>query len=134
MGILTNDALAMLHRMLDRRLQTLRDEVRVAEAARRAARESQGQQVTDRKDEAAQQQLFEVDSAQALRDLAELAQVEAALRRMDLGGYGDCEACGQAIPLDRLLAQPAASHCIACQGEVEHAMARGHTAGGHVAA
>ncbi|HVM39406.1 MAG TPA: TraR/DksA C4-type zinc finger protein [Acidimicrobiia bacterium] len=42
----------------------------------------------------------------------ELAQIEAALRRVDEGTYGTCEACGQAIAPERLEAQPAARFCI----------------------
>jgi RNA polymerase-binding transcription factor DksA len=41
----------------------------------------------------------------------ELAELEAALRRVDDGEYGRCEACHQAIPEERLEAQPAARFC-----------------------
>lgn len=52
----------------------------------------------------------------------ELAAVEAALHRLDVGRYGDCLECGDAIPWARLLAQPAAERCAACQSvwEQEH--------------
>ncbi|OLT53965.1 TraR/DksA C4-type zinc finger protein [Cellulosimicrobium sp. CUA-896] len=43
-----------------------------------------------------------------------LADVDAALGRMDAGGYGRCERCGTPIPRERLLARPAARTCIAC--------------------
>src|SRR3954465_134896 len=46
---------------------------------------------------------------------AELADVERALRRLDDGTYGTCEACGGAIGDDRLAAEPAARFCIAHQ-------------------
>ena len=36
----------------------------------------------------------------------ELAQVEAALARIDAGSYGECVECGQEIPLERLIALP----------------------------
>src|SRR5579875_3346124 len=39
---------------------------------------------------------------------AELADVEHALRRLEEGTYGTCEACGRPIASDRLEAIPAA--------------------------
>jgi RNA polymerase-binding protein DksA len=44
----------------------------------------------------------------------ELKQIDAALARMDDGSYGDCTACGNAIPLARLQALPFADKCIDC--------------------
>ncbi|MEY4747304.1 MAG: hypothetical protein RLZZ416_353, partial [Candidatus Parcubacteria bacterium] len=40
-------------------------------------------------------------------------QIESALGRLDDGTYGLCEKCGDAIPFDRLEANPAARTCIA---------------------
>ena len=39
--------------------------------------------------------------------------VEDALEKMEQGIYGKCEECGEAIPLKRLEANPAARTCIA---------------------
>ena len=50
---------------------------------------------------------------------AELADVDHALRRLDDGSYGTCEACGQGIGDDRLEAMPAARFCLAHQAEAE---------------
>ena len=50
---------------------------------------------------------------------AELADVERAMRRIDEGTYGRCEACGGAIGDDRLEAMPAARFCIAHQTQAE---------------
>lgn len=50
---------------------------------------------------------------------AELADVERALRRLDEGVYGQCEACGSAIGDERLAAQPAARFCIEHQEVAE---------------
>ncbi len=41
-----------------------------------------------------------------------LADVDAALRRLDDGGYGRCEVCGEPIPADRLEARPTARTCV----------------------
>jgi RNA polymerase-binding transcription factor DksA len=43
---------------------------------------------------------------------AELSDVEHALRRIDEGTYGRCEACGRPIGDDRLEAVPAARFCL----------------------
>ncbi|MDP9069982.1 MAG: TraR/DksA C4-type zinc finger protein [Actinomycetota bacterium] len=50
---------------------------------------------------------------------AELADVEHALRRLDEGTYGLCEACGKPIGEARLEAQPAARFCLEDQALAE---------------
>ena len=50
---------------------------------------------------------------------AELADVDRALRRLDDGTYGTCEACGDPIGDDRLEAMPAARFCMAHQSDAE---------------
>jgi len=50
---------------------------------------------------------------------AELGDVDRALRRLDEGTYGTCEACGQSIGDERLEAMPAARFCVAHQSEAE---------------
>jgi RNA polymerase-binding transcription factor DksA len=50
---------------------------------------------------------------------AELADVEHALRRIDDGTYGTCEACGRAIGDDRLEVLPAARFCLEDQSVAE---------------
>jgi DnaK suppressor protein len=44
-----------------------------------------------------------------------LAGIEAALDRMDHGGYGACVECGAPIPLERLEILPAVALCMSCQ-------------------
>lgn len=48
----------------------------------------------------------------------ELRELDAAIRRVDDGTYGICEACNGPIPEERLEAQPAARFC------ADHAPAR----------
>jgi len=43
-----------------------------------------------------------------------LAEIEAALARVDAGSYGVCEVCGRPIAEGRLEARPTARTCIAC--------------------
>ncbi|MEA2717470.1 MAG: hypothetical protein QOI99_1787 [Actinomycetota bacterium] len=50
---------------------------------------------------------------------AELADVEHALRRLDEGTYGTCEACGKPIGDARLDAMPAARLCLDDQARAE---------------
>ena len=43
-----------------------------------------------------------------------LHKVEHALRRIESGGYGICEVCGEAIPVARLEVLPYATTCVTC--------------------
>lgn len=45
---------------------------------------------------------------------AELARIEAALRRIDEGEYGYCLKCGDEVAAKRLKADPAVSFCVDC--------------------
>ncbi|HUM12125.1 MAG TPA: hypothetical protein VLT82_14365 [Myxococcaceae bacterium] len=45
---------------------------------------------------------------------AELNRIEAALRRIDEGRYGICDACGGAIGAQVLLGNPASPLCAPC--------------------
>jgi RNA polymerase-binding transcription factor DksA len=40
-----------------------------------------------------------------------LEEIQRALRRLDRGEYGLCEACGEPIPDERLAAKPSARFC-----------------------
>jgi RNA polymerase-binding transcription factor DksA len=61
-----------------------------------------------------------VDMAQAMRDDAEFARIDSALQRLAHGDYGVCSDCGEAIDDARLLAEPTAQRCTACQQRYEH--------------
>ena len=43
-----------------------------------------------------------------------LARTERALAKLDEGTYGTCDACGRAIPVERLRAMPDSVMCVAC--------------------
>jgi RNA polymerase-binding transcription factor DksA len=121
MDLPTQTHLKTLRDLLTYRLAELRAEVRAAELARRESTDPGTHDVIDRKDEALQHQLAHVDSTQAQRDLDEVAEVAAALKRLDTACYGDCVDCGEPISLQRLLVQPAALRCAACQQSHERA-------------
>jgi RNA polymerase-binding protein DksA len=48
-----------------------------------------------------------------------LEKVEAALRKIERGTYGQCDICGQEISPARLEAAPYATLCVKCQAAVE---------------
>ena len=48
-----------------------------------------------------------------------LAEIDAALKRIDDGTYGICTSRGEQIPVERLEARPYATLCIDCQREQE---------------
>ena len=123
MDLATQTHLTTLRDLLAYRLQELRAEVYAAKQAQEPVAAG-SHEVADRKDEAAQQQLSGLDDAQEQRDIDEMDQVEAALHRLDSGTYGDCADCGESIPLQRLLVQPAARRCAPCQAAREQVLDR----------
>lgn len=123
MELPTQTHLTVLRNLLTYRLGELRAQVRAAQRERAA--EIPLHDVTDRKDDAEQALAAQMSAAEAQRDIDELRDVQAALARLDDGSYGDCLDCGEPIPLQRLLVQPAALRCAACQAAHERA-ARSH--------
>lgn len=120
MDLATQTHLKTLRDLLAYRREALQAEVRAdASACREDVAVALGTDVADRKDEAEARERAAVDDAQLERDLAELREVTSALARLDAGTYGDCEACGEPIPLKRLLARPEAARCAACQAARE---------------
>jgi RNA polymerase-binding transcription factor DksA len=61
-----------------------------------------------------------VQHAALNREVEELADVEAALRRISLGSYGVCIDCGDEIGRERLDAYPMAKRCLVCQTRHEN--------------
>ncbi len=61
----------------------------------------------------------ELEFALDEHESAALSQIDAALKRLDAGVYGDCMDCGVAIPTARLQATPQALRCIGCQQKFE---------------
>jgi DnaK suppressor protein len=51
-----------------------------------------------------------------------LDQVEAAIHRIEDGGYGQCEKCGEEIPKSRLDAIPYAADCVQCAANEEEVL------------
>jgi DnaK suppressor protein len=63
---------------------------------------------------------FERSQASAMLDQSRrhLADIDAALLRMDEGTYGLCTTCGSEIALGRLQVRPQAPLCITCAGKL----------------
>ncbi|MCB8942204.1 MAG: TraR/DksA C4-type zinc finger protein [Ardenticatenaceae bacterium] len=73
----------------------------------------------DRGDLAQRYSNRERDVALQAMEMEQLAQIEAALERMEAGTYGRCESCGQQIPAGRLEILPYATLCVNCQSQQE---------------
>lgn len=48
-----------------------------------------------------------------------LHEIDAALGRLESGGYGICVSCGREIPEARLMATPTVQTCVQCQERIE---------------
>jgi DnaK suppressor protein len=121
MNVDTQTHLTQLRDLLVYRLHDLESDVRADEVARRPPTDHE---VTDLKEEAARRMQDGVLEAEERRDVEELQQVRSAIARLEAGHYGDCDACGEAIALQRLLVEPAAVRCSACQSAFERANER----------
>jgi RNA polymerase-binding protein DksA len=113
---LNRKEIIQLSSIIEDRCQTLRDEIRRGVA--RAREEQYGTvagAVRDSGDEAVADLIADVDQAEVTRDLGELHELEAALKRIADGTYGLCLDCGDDIAVERLRAQPAAARCVDCQ-------------------
>ena len=78
----------------------------------------------DSKERAKELEDSEVVDALGNEAREELANISAALRRIESGDYGICVECGAVIDRDRLEARPYARKCIDCARFDEHRKAR----------
>lgn len=78
-----------------------------------------GKHSGDSSDEALAVTLGDLAHARLDMELQELKRLQAAQVRLATDAFGLCEDCGVPIPLARLLANPAALRCIACQEILE---------------
>ena len=83
--------------------------------------------VGDAGDESVMREITDLSLQEAGRDMEELQEIDAALRRMEDGDYGDCEECGGEIDFRRLEVQPTASRCLPCQAQHEKTYAHKNT-------
>ena len=107
--MLKEDRNELLARLLSRRENLLR----VVHNAESYNREHEAQ--ADPADIAVSAYHSEVLSSMSANDRALLDSVNAAVRRVREGEYGNCVGCGSRIHAKRLEALPWASHCLGCQ-------------------
>lgn len=61
----------------------------------------------------------ELESQLVSLESRELARIEKAIEAIHNGTYGQCELCGERIPVARLQALPHTSCCVECQRKFE---------------
>lgn len=108
-------------RLLERKA-VLHDEIRADLAKARSEGSAElAQEARDLGDESFADVTSDLALADARRDVLELRDVEAALRRIEQGTYGSCVACSTFIGPARLEAYPTAKRCLKCEAAFEHA-------------
>ena len=116
MANLTDDQLAQLKAALQRRYLELREEIR-------SELERSGNQhyadltgsVADLGDASVADLLVDLNANLVDRQVNEIREVEAALKRLAELDFGDCVECGGEIGFERLMAYPTAQRCVRCQ-------------------
>lgn len=76
-------------------------------------------EVTTHAEDAESERQDDVRFSEIEIDRARLAEIEQAQAQLAAGRYGVCLSCGEEIPRARLLAQPTAIRCAACQMQHE---------------
>ena len=76
-------------------------------------------EVADQGDESVATTLIDTNHAAVNRDLSEVRAIDRTLERIAAGSYGRCSACADAIPAERLRANPTAERCFPCQDHFE---------------
>jgi len=103
-------------RALRTRSDVLRAEIR--DVLRRSDSEQYADiagQVHDAEEEALADLLVDVSLAEITRDVQEIRDIDAALRRIATGTYGTCARCREPISRARLEVYPTAKRCLSCQ-------------------
>ena len=126
MANLTNKQLEKLKQGMIARQRVLIGEVN-EQRTQAAADASDDVRVGDAGDESVVRMMTDLHLQEAGRDLEELRDIDAALQRIEAGGYGDCEECGNEIGYPRLEAQPTAIRCVQCQSQHEKTYAHKST-------
>jgi DnaK suppressor protein len=108
------------HHKLRARLSALRAEIRAA--LLRSDTDTYGElagQVHDAADESLADLMTDVNLAEISREIEEVRDIDAAMRRIADHTYGSCIDCGDSIDSARLEAYPTAKRCLTCQRQHE---------------
>lgn len=124
MAALSKEETAQLKQLLQQRQQQLIEEIRdeLARSGEQHYVDLAGR-VTDLGDESVADMLADLDAAMVHRQIIEMREIEAALKRLAAANFGVCVDCGADIPLARLKAYPTAERCIDCQSKHERTYA-----------
>lgn len=106
---------------LMRQLDTLTERIRagLSESEQHQFTAILGRAAGDSSDEALATSLGDLSAARIDLEIRQWREFDEARKRLGDPGFGECEECGSAIPLARLVAYPAARRCIGCQTNFE---------------
>jgi DnaK suppressor protein len=109
-----------LRRLLEQRKRQLTAEMQGM--MRTVRQDSRAERTADEQDVAESETRSDIDLAVIQMKAETVARVDAALRRLDQGGHGDCVECGEKISIERLTALPFALRCRDCEESREKAL------------
>ena len=89
-------------------------------SAVKEGRQSNSDDLQDAADLAVQSYQKELMFLQGTQGHSQLAQVRAAMDRIEDGTFGECQQCGEPIGEKRLEAVPWTPYCISCQEKIEN--------------
>jgi phage/conjugal plasmid C-4 type zinc finger TraR family protein len=117
MSHLSPDDLSAIRAALKTQHESLLQQVRhdLDESGRTQYAEVLGRTSGDSSDEALAVTLGDLSAARLDHEMRHLREMEIAMARVNAADFGECVECGTAIPVARLVANPAATRCIACQ-------------------
>lgn len=117
-----------IRRLLEQRKRQLNAEMQgMMRTARHDRRSERG---ADEQDVAEADTRNDIDLAVIQMKAETVGRIDAALRRLDQGGHGDCVECGEKISIERLSALPFALRCRDCEDSRERAMNGGRVRSG----
>jgi RNA polymerase-binding protein DksA len=117
-----------LHAEVDRRLRKSRDDLLASVRGRingDAPEIAPATHTFENEDKPQAEMISHNEEHLADHETALLHEIDAALGRLESGGYGICARCGNEIAEARLLATPTVQTCISCQQEIEQEQHRG---------
>ncbi|WPH23547.1 TraR/DksA family transcriptional regulator [Variovorax paradoxus] len=109
----------MLARQLELMKSQVLQELRESTPGLQPGSTDDAHEVRSHADEAESERQDDVRFAEIEVDRLRLSEIEQAQQRIAEGRYGLCIDCGEDIPRERLLAQPMAIRCAACQALAE---------------
>lgn len=119
MNLTAADRLAPVHRLDTMRRQVLDELLQAGQQTLAQSDLNASQEVHTCADQADAEMEDDIRLAGIEVDRHRLQDIEQARQRLADGRYGVCATCGDDIPRERLLAQPTAIRCAACQATFE---------------